>query len=350
MRKISYGKIVLIIMYAFVSLFVLMFINSILEAANDDRYYNDFYSTNVRKFAVNSGKGSELQFRDLGKDYALFFDMKTTDPSGMEIDDGTRAVYFKGDLPHPTMISGRFFTQEELDSNAPVAVIGSLVERNIIERDGKKYYSYQGVNYEIIGYMGREGETTDLDLLSWINMGAYFERGSTNGSFFVDTESEDETTAVVNNFLNILPEKVREKTVEISHDRKLRTISYFTQVIYQYVFVAIIINIAIVSVYYIDKRMYIIAVKKLVGASFASIATDIIAEYVSFSSIGVVVGLICSYLLRFTPFADSDEVFFMSYSVPSVGAMFVITVLLSIVVSIIPIIRVYRYDLSQVIK
>ena len=148
MRKISYGKIVLIIMYAFVSLFVLMFINSILEAANDDRYYNDFYSTNVRKFAVNSGKGSELQFRDLGKDYALFFDMKTTDPSGMEIDDGTRAVYFKGDLPHPTMISGRFFTQEELDSNSPVAVIGTLVERNIIERDGKKYYSYQGVNYE----------------------------------------------------------------------------------------------------------------------------------------------------------------------------------------------------------
>ena len=350
MRKISYGKIVLIIMYAFVSLFVLMFINSILEAANDDRYYNDFYSTNMRKFSVSSGKGSELQFRDLGKDYALFFDMKTTDPSGMEIDDGTRAVYFKGDLPHPTMINGRFFTQEELDSNAPVAVIGTLVERNIVEHDGKKYYSYQGVDYEIIGYMGREDETTDLDLLSWINMGAYFERGSTNGSFFVDTESEDETTAVVNNFLNILPEKVRDKTVEISHDRKLRTISYFTQVIYQYVFVAIIINIAIVSVYYIDKRMYIISIKKLVGASFASISGDIIGEYVSFSSIGVVLGLIFSFLLRFTPFADSDEVFFMSYSVPSVGAMFVITVLLSIIVSIIPIIRVYRCDLSRVIK
>jgi ABC-type antimicrobial peptide transport system permease subunit len=96
--------------------------------------------------------------------------------------------------------------------------------------------------------------------------------------------------------------------------------------------------------------MYIIAVKKLVGASFASISGDIIGEYVSFSSIGVVLGLIFSFLLRFTPFADSDEVFFMSYSVPSVGAMFVITVLLSMIVSIIPIIRVYRYDLSQSIK
>ena len=78
MRKISDEKIVLIIMYAFVSLFALMFANSILEASNNDMYYNEFYSSNMRKFDIPFGKGSDFPFKELGDDYALYFNIYDT--------------------------------------------------------------------------------------------------------------------------------------------------------------------------------------------------------------------------------------------------------------------------------
>lgn len=347
MKKISYGKIVLILMYAFVSLFALMFVNSIFEASNDDMYYNEFFSSNMRKIYIPFGQASEFPYKDLGDDYALYFNIAESIEREA---DYVRAVYTAGNVAKPNILEGRFFTEEELNSSFPVAVLGTLCKRNVTERDGKEYYTYAGKEYEVIGYMGLEDQITDVDNMVWLNMGAYFEKTSVYGKFFVDSDTDVGTSAVVSNLLDRLSDDVKEQTAEIIHERKIRSISYYTQKIYRFVIIAIIINIAIVSVYYIDKRMHIISVKKLIGASFGSIAKDIITEYVSFSAGGVVLGIICAFLLRFTQFADSDEVFFMSFSAQSLIAMFGITVLLAIIVSVVPIIRVYRSDLSQKIK
>ena len=347
MRKISYGKIILIIMYAIVSMFALMLINSILTAANDDMYYNEFYTQNMRKFNINYGKGADFPYNDLGDDYALYFCI--VEASDRD-NDSVRAAYLKGNVPVPDMLEGRFFTEEEMENGEKVAVLGALCKRNVEEKDGKEYYTFGNVRYEVIGYMGREDEVTDLDNMVWLNMGAYLDKASAVGRFAVDTGSETETAEVADRLLETLPEENRSQAAEIIHERKIRSISYFTRKIYNFIIIAIIINIAIVSVYYIDKRMYVIAVKKLVGASFMSIAGDIAAEYASFAAVGVVIGIISAFLLRFTPFASSDEVYMMSFSVPSVLVMFAATILLSLVISVIPIVRVYRYDLSQNIK
>ncbi len=59
-----------------------------------------------------------------------------------------------------------------------------------------------------------------------------------------------------------LPEEVREQAGEVIHERIIRSISYFTRRIYNYVIIALIVSIAIVSVYYIDRKIYTIAIKK----------------------------------------------------------------------------------------
>ena len=70
----------------------------------------------------------------------------------------------------------------------------------------------------------------------------------------------------------------------------------------------------------------------------------------SFAAAGVIVGIAAAFLLRSTQFSDPTEVYLMSFSLPSVLVMFAATILLSLIVSILPIIRVYREDLSQKIK
>ena len=347
MKQTVYVKAILVSMYAIVSLFALMFINLIISAANEDMYYNEFYSQYMRKFSKNYGKGETLPYNELGSDYALYFNVSETSDRDY---DSIRAVYFNGNAAVPNMLEGRFFTKDEMENGAAVAVLGTLCKRNITTENGKDYYIYGNKKYEVVGYMGREDEVTDLDNMVWLNMGAYFERAAAYGRFAVDGGSEGNTDNVVEALFSRLSDEALEQAAEIIHERKIRSIAYFTRRIYNYVILALIINIAIVSIYYIDRKTYTVAVKKFVGASFGRISAEIISEYVSFASIGVAVGIIIAFLLRFTPFAESDEVFLMSFSLPSLLAMFAITVACAVVISVLPIIRIYRKDLSGNIK
>jgi ABC-type antimicrobial peptide transport system permease subunit len=347
MKQTVYVKAILVSMYAIVSLFALMFINLLMSAANEDMYYNEFYSQYMRKFSINYGKGETLPYNELGSDYALYFDVSETSDRDY---DSIRAVYFNGNAAVPNMLEGRFFTKDEMENGAAVAVLANLCKRNVTSENGKDYYMSGNKKYEVVGYMGREDEVTDLDNMVWLNMGAYFEKATAYGRFAIDGGSEVNTDKVADALFSRLSDEALEQAGEIIHERKIRSISYFTRRIYNYVILALLINIAIVSIYYIDKKTYIIAVKKLIGASFGRISAEIISEYVSFASIGVVVGIIIAFLLRFTPFAESDEVFLMSFSLSSLLAMFAITVACAVVISVLPIVRIFRKDLSGNIK
>ena len=74
MKKAIYIKSALAVMYAIVSMFALMLINSALIAENDDMYYNEFYSSNMRKYNINFGKGADFPYNELGENYALYYD------------------------------------------------------------------------------------------------------------------------------------------------------------------------------------------------------------------------------------------------------------------------------------
>ena len=308
MKKAIYIKSALAVMYAIVSMFALMLINSALIAENDDMYYNEFYSSNMRKYNINFGKGADFPYNELGENYALYYAVSEAFDRDY---DSIRAVYINGNVPRPEMIEGRFFTEEEMEKGEKVAVLGALCRRNVTEENGEEYYVTGGVRYRVVGYIGRKDEVTDLDNMVWLNMGAYFSKASAIGRFAVDTGSEAQTAEVISNLLEKLPEENRDSAAEIIHERKLRSISFFTQRIYVYIVIAIIINIAIVSVYYIDKRIYTIAVKKLAGASFVRLAGEIAAEYASFAAAGAVAGLVIAFALRFTSFSDSTEVYLM---------------------------------------
>lgn len=88
----------------------------------------------------------------------------------------------------------------------------------------------------------------------------------------------------------------------------------------------------------------------MIGASYISIAAEIIGEYALFALSGVVVGIITAFLLRFTAFVESDEVMLMTFSVRSVLIMLVVTVACSVIISVLPVLRLFRQDMSDVIK
>ncbi|MBQ6051797.1 MAG: ABC transporter permease [Clostridia bacterium] len=347
MRKISYAQILLIIMFAIISLFVLMMANSYFESQKDDMYYNEFYSSYMRSFEIKYGNGSDFPYDKLGNNYAVYYGISEAFDRD---NDYIRAVYMKGNVAVPNITKGRFFTAEEFDNGAPVAVLGNLCSRNVIEKNGEEYYNFAGVDYKVIGYMGREDEVTDLDNMVWLNMVAYFDSAFAYGKFYIDGGNEVQTDSAVTKLLDLLPDDIRASSSEIVHERRFRSISYFTQRIYDFIIAAIIVNIAIVSVFYAEKRKYRVAVKRMIGASYISIAAEIIGEYALFALSGVVVGIITAFLLRFTAFVESDEVMLMTFSVRSVLIMLVVTVACSVIISVLPVMRLFRQDMSDVIK
>ncbi|MDR6226667.1 ABC transporter permease [Desmospora profundinema] len=68
-----------------------------------------------------------------------------------------RGIYYHKNTYKPPMISGRFFEEADFYQEKRLAVIGKNVEKsedNYIEQNGKKYYVFKGVYFEIIGTMG----------------------------------------------------------------------------------------------------------------------------------------------------------------------------------------------------
>ena len=80
-------------------------------------------------------------------------------------DRACKAIVYKGNMPNPPMLSGRFFVNEDIGNN--VAVVGKNIKTNMV--DQKESVSINGINYEVIGFMGTS-YNTKLDEAIWVIM------------------------------------------------------------------------------------------------------------------------------------------------------------------------------------
>jgi len=118
-----------------------------------------------------------------------------------------RGVFYRGeksvDLP---LIRGRFFTEDECLSKAPLAVVGQDVYKSCFEENGREYLDYMGKKYEVIGVTAISGPSA-IDALVFVNLGSIPAEEQIKGIFYIDNTSSVES--VFN--------KMNTKSVEVLH-------------------------------------------------------------------------------------------------------------------------------------
>lgn len=115
---------------------------------------------------------------DTEKPFTLFNELKT---SKYDI----RAIYLKGNNYIPPIQSGRYFASTDFYSGKRVAVLGKQVgTEDVVEQNGKEYYRYDGMEFEIIGRMGAP-YSSKLDKTVLLNLDAFHHLKAVQSNLYV---------------------------------------------------------------------------------------------------------------------------------------------------------------------
>lgn len=266
---------------------------------------------------------------------------------------------------HPQI--GRYFTQEELNQAAQVAVLGSTVQRKLFGNATglNEKIRVQGEIYRVIGVMESKGSQGPFDrddtifipltTMSSRIVGNNAIRGVSVNTIWIKGENQDALTAAQFQVTNIL--RLRHNIYNPDNDdfrimNQSDLISTFSNVIGVLTILVVAIasislvvggigiaNIMLVSVV---ERTREIGIRKALGANNSAILTQFMIEAVSISTIGGIVGAGSGVLIAFVssllfsfPFVVSGE---------SIIVGFVLSTAVGLVAGVIPARNAARLD------
>lgn len=361
MKRISGENLIIIIMFAFVTIFTVIMVNQSVSTKNSDKYYNRFYSENAKRVYFDAQTPLEVEFpvyNALGDNYFLSAALKESTTTDY---DSIYAVYGRGNFDTPAVYDGRWFTEAELISSTLVAVVGKCTDYN--EDKTGKYYTVSGQRYDIVGFIGYENRATDLDYAVWINLSGYFstEMSMKGLIYTVDAYSAENVDSVISEMKKYISEDISAKNAsgEVSAwkgvndmylESNYRTLSYTTKNLYSLAYAVFIVNILVILVYYSDKNRRAAAIKKLCGYSKSVICAELTLRISFLAANGCVIGLIGVKLLMFTPFSTAEEASFMLLDGRIIALTFVSVVIVGAILSLVPVLRAFRVDTSSLLK
>jgi len=296
MQRKFFEQVVLTLLFALFGTFVLTMVMFMNLGSRSDMNFNEFFTPGAIRIQVTTMgvQGEyEVDLTNLGENYTITRNVSmTTDYEKNSI----RAVYSKEDNYIPPVYEGRYFTQEEFDSDAAVCVVGKLVEGNgsvKVGEDGKKYFTYYGVDYEIIGYIGAS-KATDLDNMVMLNMNCFNKDMHWFTGYYVDAKDQKSIETLKDNFVKQFEEELAAEYCRVSVQNREHTSVLDmgeATTLFLIALGMICINVLLSITQFINKRAYAAAVKKLCGFSFVGVVTELMVNVFLSSSVGFLIGV-----------------------------------------------------------
>ncbi|MBE6897330.1 MAG: ABC transporter permease, partial [Ruminococcaceae bacterium] len=342
-------KIILFIMFSAIGIFSMFIVGYINKLSAVDMYYRGFASdnatfVNVMQINDNSNDKKTLDLSLLGQDYTIY---RYVDDIYDDQSPLLRGVYSKGDMPVPEVLNGRYFSDSELTSSAPVkiAVAGARAYEDFsYENDkGVRVIDFYGTELEVIGIMGKSDIETNLDYYVFVPMSTVNSVFSQNGMYYIDGLNQRDVLSVIDNIkMNVGSEGT------VSAYKKQTVVLINTPIdIVILMYAVLIINGIVFSIYYIEKKQHIFAVKKFLGYSLKEIFLDTFWDFLSISSSGFVIGNLIMTVISKIKIIEVELFNLYSLDPQTLFLSFIFTSFLALIFAAIAINRTYNRDTSE---
>ncbi|MBO5037622.1 MAG: ABC transporter permease [Clostridia bacterium] len=350
MKKININGLMISISFFLASFFIVVFVNQLSMNKENNRNYDMFNGPDSRKISITCAEPFLLSPWDYGEDFVIYNMVREVNTHYDS--DWVRVVYGKGDFPTPSMKNGQFFTEEQMLSSEPLCVIGTNVSKRSGEIiDGEEYYTYEGVRYRVIGHMGTN-VATDLDVMVMLNWGGYFENKTVcSGNYIIDSDNKSVIESAVEKVKSDVESSSGTEFKPLVFRSTIRSFDSSSRTIYPIALIILILSIVVISIFYIKSISYQIAVKKLVGFSMPMLFLELALKFVKYALSGLALALVSMFLLTFNETYASSEIGYFTVITPwTVVYAAVVTVVLAVVLSVVPVIAIYKIDTSEKIK
>ena len=190
-RRISRSAVLLFFNMVLVLVSALLVLVNMQARTELDESKRGFYSDRASHM-INEESGWEeirdILLEDQWNNGILF-------KNNLELESDTRGVFYKGNFKKLPLISGRYFTEDEVASDQKKAMIGQRFVKDTYDEGGAQYIDILGEKFEVVGVLG-SAQATRMDSMKWIPMAAAAELAGTEGGYIVDGKTE---AAVDNN-------------------------------------------------------------------------------------------------------------------------------------------------------
>ncbi|KTD88338.1 ABC transporter permease [Paenibacillus etheri] len=184
LRVLNIDTLLIVILYTMLSLIVIAFTYYQIKQIELNKLSRSLYNENSIFFTIKDNI-NEIDWSkiDTPHPYTIFSELGLVkkNESMQEI----RAIYFKKNTYFPPLSAGRFFNSQDFNNNKNLAVIGKNIDKTeLIEKNEKLYYPYQGKNYEVIGIMGASYSSI-IDDTIFVNLDALESDASLKSNIFI---------------------------------------------------------------------------------------------------------------------------------------------------------------------
>ncbi len=214
-----------------------------------------------------------------------------------------RAAYFQGDIEVPPVTSGRFFSHEESLSDKPLAVVGGnhISEIWVDAKTKLQMITVLGNNYQVIGVVGFQGETT-LDDLIYVNIGSLSLEQICNARMYIDAGA-NQIDEICGNISSNAAQKLGVTMSEIDMPKAATDVIsggvIMSDILGPTVLIFLFLTYLCMFVLLLRSERQRIATLLLIGFSPAKSAFHVIRPQLIFGTAGVLLSAITGCVLTF---------------------------------------------------
>ena len=266
--------------------------------------------------ALKSSDSSVMNklFSKIDNDTGLFINdlLLHTDASEVNVYNKVSGEYFtNNNVWHYPLISGSYYTADDVKKGNKVVVLGSNLLKKAYERNGNKYIEIEEEEYLIKGVIGIPNEESSWDnriIMPCTSMPKnYFknnlQRDLEDISFVIYNEKGEYSQDIKQ--INAEGKKLFDNFTldylgELQDDNSLKVVVENPDFLLFVALIGYIITIIFainITVFWIEKRKYEISVRKAFGFTNGSIMKMIFKEMIGFAIISFIIAIIVQFLL-----------------------------------------------------
>lgn len=317
--------------------------------------------------ALKSSDSSVMNklFSKIDNDTGLFINnlLLHTDASEVNAYNKVSGEYFtNNNVWHYPLISGSYYTAEDVKKGNKVVVLGSNLLKKAYERNGNKYIEIEEEEYLIKGVIGIPNEKSSWDnriIMPCTSMPKnYFEnnlqRDLEDISFVIYNEKGEYSQDIKQ--INAEGKKLFDNFTldylgELQDDNSLKIVVENPDFLLFVALIGYIITIIFainITVFWIEKRKYEISVRKAFGFTNGSIMKMIFKEMIGFAIISFIIAIIIQFLIGLA--VGSIANYTLKLYLPNLVIGLFVVLVTALVTTLIPAIKAIKVEPAEALK
>ena len=317
--------------------------------------------------ALKSSDSSVMNklFSKIDNDTGLFINnlLLHTDASEVNAYNKVSGEYFtNNNVWHYPLISGSYYTAEDVKKGNKVVVLGSNLLKRAYERNGNKYIEIEEEEYLIKGVIGIPNEKSSWDnriIMPCTSMPKnYFEnnlqRDLEDISFVIYNEKGEYSQDIKQ--INAEGKKLFDNFTldylgELQDDNSLKIVVENPDFLLFVALIGYIITIIFainITVFWIEKRKYEISVRKAFGFTNGSIMKMIFKEMIGFAIISFIIAIIVQFLIGLA--VGSIANYTLKLYLPNLVIGLFVVLVTALVTTLIPAIKAIKVEPAEALK